>query len=523
MPEWEQFDPLNIYLSWTIKLEEYIDPALIEDVFAWVEDECDLAMVPVIEPVSEPSEKPSTPVSEVRDELAPEIPADASDAVRPEPEKDKPASKPPTSVNSAKTRAQTPTPHPAKSASKAIPASPAESQSIRVDLTKVDALINMVGELVITQSMLNMLSEDEALQANERLQQGLSQLLRQTRALQEGVMQIRMLPISFCFNRFPRMVRDLSRQLSKDIELVMTGENTEVDKTVIEKITDPLVHLVRNSVDHGIEPPEKRMESNKPECGTVNLRAYHQVGNIVIEVEDDGGGMEAEEIINKAKRKELIPQDAILNEQQAFELIFLPGFSTREEANDVSGRGVGMDVVKRNVQSLGGSIIVDSVKGQGTRFTIRLPLTLAIMDGQLVSIEEEVYVVPLVSIVESLQPHPSMVNKVSGLQETIKLRGQYLPVLRLAEALEADIEEHDKPLDEGIVVIVEHESRRFGLFVDDLLSQQQIVIKALDENYHMVPGVSGATILGDGRVALILDVGGLAQLNEPEGRYADAG
>ncbi|WP_020407301.1 chemotaxis protein CheA [Hahella ganghwensis] len=495
LPEWENYEPLNSYLGWTLILRTPVDQSVLDDVFAWVEDECDLAIVPIVEAISQPVAETSS---------SPQIPEDKTKDTTPELSKESTTKK--------------------ASTAKAVSAGSSESQSIRVDLGKVDALINMVGELVITQSMLNLLSEDEALQGMERLQQGLLQLHRQTRALQEGVMQIRMLPISFCFSRFPRMVRDLSKQLSKDIELVMSGESTEVDKTVIEKITDPLVHLVRNSVDHGIETMEERIEKGKPEHGTVWLRAYHQVGNIVIEVEDDGKGLNPEILINKAKRKGLVSEDAFIPDQQAFELIFLPGFSTKEQASDLSGRGVGMDVVKRNVQSLGGSIHVESSLGQGTRFVIRLPLTLAIMDGQLVNIAEEVYVIPLVSIIESLQPHPEMVHNVTGTGEAIKLRGQYLPVLRLSEALDAPVGHEEKALENGIVVIVEHENKRFGLFVDDLSSQQQIVIKSLEDNYHSVQGVSGATILGDGRVALILDVGGLAMLQkEVEETYAQAG
>ncbi|AZZ89998.1 chemotaxis protein CheA [Hahella sp. KA22] len=491
LPDWEHFEPLNSYLGWTVKLRKPVDKAAIDDAFAWVEDECDMAIVPIPKAQAAPTQTEA------------EEPAESSEPVQ-------------TAEKSAAPAA----------AKQAKPAVVAESQSIRVDLDKVDALINMVGELVITQSMLNMLSEDEALQGMEKLLQGLTQLKRQTRALQEGVMQIRMLPISFCFNRFPRMVRDLSRQLGKDIELMLSGENTEVDKTVIEKITDPLVHLVRNSVDHGIENPADRVAKGKPEYGSVYLRAYHQVGNIVIEVEDDGKGLDPQVLLSKAKRKGLIAGDAILSEAQIFELIFLPGFSTKEEASDLSGRGVGMDVVKRNVQSLGGSIQVESELNRRTRFTIRLPLTLAIMDGQLISLGEELYVIPLVTIIESLQPDPSMINRVAGAHETIKLRGAYLPVLRLSEALDASQNEGEKPkpLMDGIIVIVEHESRRFGLFVDELLSQQQIVIKSLEENYRLIPGVSAATILGDGRVALILDVGGLSQLQkDSEVSYADAG
>ena len=506
LPEWEHFEPLNSLLSWTVELRGDIERVAIEDVFAWVEDECDLAILPLFAPGA-----PDDAVKATATAMPGMVPEAADSPLADAPSASTSSAAGPAQSIAAESAPAAAAPKPAAAPPRAAAA---ESQSIRVDLGKVDSLINMVGELVITQSMLNTLSEDEALQGLERLQQGLSQLQRQTRSLQEGVMQIRMLPISFCFNRFPRMVRDLSRQLDKEIDLLLAGETTEVDKTVIEKINDPLVHLVRNSVDHGIETRDQRLAAGKPEQGSVWLRAYHQVGNIVIEVEDDGKGLDPQAIFNPAVRKGLIEEGHSMSAVQMTELIFLPGFSTKEEATDLSGRGVGMDVVKRNVQALGGTMSVDTELGRGTRFTIRLPLTLAIMDGQLAEVGHEVYVIPLVSIIESLQPQASMVNIVAGTQETIKLRGQYLPVLRLAEAFAVPLptDERRKPLTEGIVVIVEHERQRFGIFLDDLLSQQQIVIKSLEENYRPVPGLSAATILGDGRVALILDVAGLAQM-----------
>ncbi|MBK8971166.1 MAG: chemotaxis protein CheA [Hahellaceae bacterium] len=505
VPDWEHFEPLNSSLSWTVILEGQVAREAVDEVFSWVEDECDLAFIPLTG--ADLKAKAPQPDDSSEVVVKAEKPAAVEEAVA------ETESNSPSAASSAAARP------------KASPPAAAESQSIRVDLHKVDSLINMVGELVITQSMLNVLSDDEMLQGMEKLQQGLGQLQRQTRALQEGVMQIRMLPISFCFNRFPRMVRDLSRQLEKEIELILTGESTEVDKTVIEKINDPLVHLVRNSVDHGIEVMADRVKAGKPEHGSVWLRAYHQVGNIVIEVEDDGKGLDPDLLFAKAVKKGLIAENAQLNQAQIFDLIFAPGFSTKDQATDLSGRGVGMDVVKRNVQALGGGITVDSELGRGTRFTIRLPLTLAIMDGQLAKVGEEIYVVPLVSIIESLQPEASMINVMAGAQETIKLRGQYLPVLRLADAFGVPLseDERSKPLTEGIVVIVEHEHQRFGIFLDDLLSQQQIVIKSLDENYHTVEGISAATILGDGRVALILDVASLCQLQQKTEAFADAG
>ncbi|RMF18529.1 MAG: chemotaxis protein CheA [Gammaproteobacteria bacterium] len=503
IPDWERYDPTRLEMSWTVVLEENVPRSAIEDVFSWVEDECDLAIVPVVGHA--PAGGDTSAANESKQAVG-EV----------EPKGHPPETSAEDVQKSSAEASGSPDPRPSDPVGGARPAAPKKvpsptttaSQSIRVDLPKVDALINMVGELVITQSMLNMLRDEPALQGYDRLHEGLAQLQRQTRALQEGVMQIRMLPISFCFSRFPRMVRDLSRQLDKDIELVMSGENTEVDKTVIEKITDPLVHLVRNSIDHGIEQPDVREAAGKPRTGHVWLKAYHQVGNIVIEVADDGGGLNRDRIRQKAVEKGLIAADARLTDQQIYELIFQPGFSTQEAVSDLSGRGVGMDVVRKNVQALGGSINVESESGKGSTFTIRLPLTLAIMDGQLVQVGEETYIIPLVSIIESLQPSADMIHYVGGESETIKLRGEYLPVVRLADVLEVSQLRRPK-LHEGIVVIVETDRRRYGLFVDDLLNQQQIVIKSLEDNYHRVEGVSGATILGDGRVALILDVDAL--------------
>lgn len=384
-----------------------------------------------------------------------------------------------------------------------------------MDITKIDALINMVGELVITQSMLGMLGQHFDMERLERLQDGLTQLERHTRELQESVMQIRMLPISFTFSRFPRLVHDLSSKLGKKIELKMSGENTEVDKTVIEKIGDPLVHLVRNSLDHGIEMPHERVAAGKPETGTVFLNAYHRGGNIVIEVRDDGGGLNRDKLISKAVERGLLTEDAKLSEKDAYELIFRPGFSTADEVSDISGRGVGMDVVRKNISELGGSIEIDAEPGQGTSIIIRLPLTLAILDGQTVAVGEENYIVPLVSIIESIQVKRQMVNLIAGKGETFKLRDEYLPVVRLHEIFGV---ENPKTTDltEGLLVVVEGEGRRCGLFVDDLLGQQQVVIKSLEANYGRVEGISGATILGDGSVGLILDIPGLMRLSKRE-------
>jgi two-component system, chemotaxis family, sensor kinase CheA len=318
---------------------------------------------------------------------------------------------------------------------------------------------------------------------------------------------VRMLPISFVFSRFPRMVRDLAQRLGKQIDLTLTGEGTELDKTVLEKIGDPLVHLVRNSIDHGIEKPEVRIAAGKPAAGALRLNAYHRGGNIAVEVSDDGGGLDADRILAKARSRGLVGPEETLAEAQIYELIFLPGFSTAEQTTDVSGRGVGLDVVLRNVKELGGKIDVTSEQGRGARFVITLPLTLAIVDGQSIAVGRENYIVPLVSIIESLQIRQGSLNRIAGRGEVFAFRGEYVPVIRLHELF--GVEPRTQEVEEGLIVIVEGDGRRVGLFVDDLLGQQQVVIKSLETNYGQVDGVSGATILGDGSVALILDLPGI--------------
>lgn len=393
------------------------------------------------------------------------------------------------------------------------------ASSIRVETNKIDTLINMVGELVITQSMLGllgeMIEEKQAVtgQDIDKMLDGLMQLERNTRELQESVMQVRMMPISFTFSRFPRLVRDLSTKMSKKIELKLSGETTEVDKTVIEKIGDPLVHLVRNSLDHGIEPPDDRIAAGKPETGTIELNAYHQGGNIIIEIKDDGRGMDKDKLFSKAVEKGLISEDEMLSDKQIYELIFMPGFSTAEVVSDVSGRGVGMDVVRRNIQELGGGVEIESARGVGTTMRIRLPLTLAILDGQTVRVGEENYIIPINSIIESIQAKSDMVNRVGGQGETFRLRDEYIPIIKLHDVFGIEDERGDE-LGDGLLVIVESDDEHVGLFVDDLLGQQQVVIKSLESNYKKIEGFSGATILGDGSVALILDMPGISRLNK---------
>ncbi|MBL8446519.1 MAG: chemotaxis protein CheW [Zoogloeaceae bacterium] len=381
----------------------------------------------------------------------------------------------------------------------------AGDNSIRVSVDKVDQMINLVGELVITQAMLQQSASTMDPVIYERLLQGLSQLERNTRDLQESVMSIRMLPISVVFTRFPRVVRDLSQKLGKKVELKTLGEGTELDKGLIERITDPLTHLVRNSLDHGIEMPEKRKAAGKSETGTITLRASHQSGNIVIEVSDDGAGLNRDKILGKARERGLSVSDS-MTDSEVWQLIFEPGFSTADQVTEVSGRGVGMDVVKKNIAAMGGKVEIESVFGVGTRMTVRLPLTLAILDGMSIAVGDETYVIPLNYIVESLQPSPGQIRTMAGSESVIQVRGEYLPVIPLHKLFGCNNAVHDYGI--GIMIVVESDGSKAALFVDGLLGQHQVVIKSLEANFRRVQGISGATIMGDGKVALIIDVGG---------------
>lgn len=382
--------------------------------------------------------------------------------------------------------------------------------SIRVSVEKVDQLINLIGELVITNAMLaQTVAKFDPVQ-HENLFSGMGQLERNSRDLQEAVMSIRMLPINSVFSRFPRMVRDLAAKFGKQVELKMLGENTELDKGLIERLSDPLTHLVRNSLDHGIETTEQRIAAGKPGKGTLSLNAFHQGGNIIIEVVDDGAGLNRERILAKA-----IQQGIAVNpdapDHEIWPLIFAPGFSTAEVITDVSGRGVGMDVVKRNIEGMGGRVEIYSTLDKGTRISIRLPLTLAILDGMSVGVGLQAFIVPLNAIVESLQPKREALSSVSGQGRVVQVRGEYLPIIALHKVFNIP-PCTDDPC-EGILVILEVEGGKVALFVDELLGQHQVVIKSLETNYRRVRGVSGATIMGDGHVALILDVGALVQLS----------
>ncbi|MEY4563444.1 MAG: hypothetical protein RLZZ618_2721 [Pseudomonadota bacterium] len=383
-----------------------------------------------------------------------------------------------------------------------------EASTLRVSVEKVDQLINLVGELVITQAMLAQNSQGLDPALYQQLASGLADLDRNTRDLQESVMSIRMIPMSMVFSRFPRMLRDLAAKLGKKVDFVTLGEATELDKGLVEKITDPLTHLVRNSCDHGIESPEDRLAKGKPETGTITLSASHQGGSIVIEVRDDGRGLSRDKLLNKARERGIHAPDS-MSDSEVWSLIFAPGFSTADVVTDVSGRGVGMDVVKKNITSLGGTVDIDSAEGYGMRVSVRLPLTLAIMDGMSVGVGEEVYIVPLSSVVESFQVQGDMVKTIGGSGRVVEVRDEYMPVLEMERVF--DVPRFDFEHVSGIMVVVEAEGGRVALLVDELLGQQQVVVKNLEANYRKVNDVSGATIMGDGRVALILDVGSLVR------------
>jgi two-component system chemotaxis sensor kinase CheA len=464
LPTLEALDPSECHLGWRIELIGAATHAAIAAVFEWVEGECDL----IIEPMAQAAAALSANVVETV--TAPVVQNAAAKAA----------------------------------------AGSNDSGSVRVGIDKIDGLIDLVGELVITQAMLDQFREEFDPSRLALLQHGLAQLARHTRTLQENVMGIRMLPIGSVFNRFPRLVRDLTQKLGKLVKLEMIGEHTELDKTVLEKIGDPLVHLVRNAIDHGLEMPDKRRAAGKNETGTLRLEAFHRGGSIVVEIVDDGAGLNRDAIVAKALQKGLIQSADGLSDETVNELIFQPGFSTAATTTDLSGRGVGMDVVRRNVTDLGGSVAIKSRLGVGTTFTITLPLTLAIIDGLSAAVGEECYIVPLVAIVESVQLRADAVRSVVGGGELFRFREEYLPIVRLHEQFGCPGAK--QKIEDGLVIVVEADTGRVGLFIDGLIGQQQAVVKSLEANYRRVEGISGATILADGSVALIIDVAGLVRM-----------
>lgn len=470
LPGFNDLDPLEAYLAWDLGLVGKIPRSAIEDTFAWVIDDCELDIRAVPPPSLASAPAP----------VLAQAPASA------------------TAAPAAAVAANAP-------AGNAAAAHEAES-SIRVSVDKVDALINLVGELVITQAMLKQVSGDLDPAHAERLFAGLDLLERNTRDLQEAVIGVRMLPVDAVFRRFPRLVRDLSTRLGKQVRLRTIGEGTELDKGLIEKIADPLVHLVRNSIDHGLEMPEARRAAGKDETGTITLAASHQGGHIVIEVSDDGAGLNRERILAKAAERGLAVPDNP-SDAQVWDLIFAPGFSTADAVTDLSGRGVGMDVVRRNIQGLGGEVQLESNSGRGTRVLIRLPLTLAILDGMTVSVAGETLILPLAYVLEALQPQPDDIRSMAGEGRVLRVRGEYLPILSLSDSYGYGRTEQSEPL----VVVVEADGQKIALEVDELVGQQQVVVKNIENNYRRIGGISGATILGDGRVALIVDIGGLVR------------
>jgi two-component system chemotaxis sensor kinase CheA len=487
LPPFAALDPECCYLAWDLIVLGALDREQVNEVFAWVEGACALSLTPL-----------GTPLPAVTETL--------------ETAGDQP---PPEWYREMDRRTGTDR---RSGVERRSPAPTLETNSIRVSIDKIDALINTVGELVITQAMLSQWHNGFDPDDLDKLRDGLDQLERNTRELQESVMRIRMLPISFVFNRFPRLVHDLSQQLGKKVQLTISGEQTELDKTVMEKISDPLVHLVRNALDHGIEPPDVRIAAGKPEAGQLHLHAYHRGGAIVIEVSEDGAGLHREKIRQTAIAHGLITTETTLSEADLADLIFQAGFSTAETLSEVSGRGVGMDVVQRNIKDLGGTIEVLSEVGHGTTFTIRLPLTLAILEGQLVRVGQETYIVPLVSISQSLQIDPAMVHTIAGQTTLYHMPHDYIPIVRLSNLFNRP--QASSPDTYSLLVVVEAEGKKLGVVVDELLGQQQVVIKSLETNFKRIEGVAGATILGDGTVALILDISGLLRLSQQSSSLA---
>jgi two-component system chemotaxis sensor kinase CheA len=412
----------------------------------------------------------------------------------------------------AESRANTPVSAPAEAPKARAAAAPAaaEGSSIRVGVEKVDQLINLVGELVITQAMLAETTSTFDPALHDRLFNGMAQLERNARDLQEAVMSIRMMPMDYVFSRFPRLVRDLAAKLGKEVELVTFGQATELDKSLIERIIDPLTHLVRNSLDHGIETVEARRASGKAAAGQLVLSAAHHGGNIVIEVSDDGAGLRRDKILAKAMKQGMQVSES-MSDDEVWQLIFMPGFSTADQVTDISGRGVGMDVVKRNIQAMGGHVEIQSREGKGTTTRIVLPLTLAILDGMSVKVGSEIFILPLNFVMESLQPVADDIYTVAGGERVVRVRGEYLPLVALHQVFEVS-DARTEPT-QGIITIIQSEGRRFAMLIDELVGQQQVVVKNLETNYRKVHGISAATILGDGSVALIVDVAALNREN----------
>jgi two-component system chemotaxis sensor kinase CheA len=500
VPELQAIDPERCYLSWVITILTDKGEAAIRSVFEFVEGQCDLLIEHIVD---QTTKKTGGEAEEETAGLSADVVSLAANTQATT------FAPPVTAKNGASTTKNNTAPQGGNQNTSIT--------SIRVDIDKIDRLVNMVGELVITQSMLYAQTKAIPVEQYPELMRGIDELSQHSRELQEAVMSVRMQPVKSIFSRMPRIVRDLCGQLGKDIRLETSGENTEVDKTVIEQLSDPLTHMIRNSVDHGVEKPEIRIAKGKSAQGIIRLSASHRGGRIIIEIKDDGAGLNRERILSKAKEKKLIAEDAQLTDEEVDNLIFLPGFSTADHVSAVSGRGVGMDVVKRNIENLGGTIRIESMPDQGSIFTVSLPLTLAILDGMIVRVGQENYIIPIANIIETLRPGPSDVKKVAGGSDVMNVRGDYVAVIYLAQLFHI----HHAVLDanKALIVLVESGRERFGLVVDELLGQQQVVIKTLETNADPIDGISGATILGDGKVSLILDIAKLASIGHAYHSY----
>lgn len=464
VPEIAHLDPTLCYLGWSLDLTTDKDEAAIREVFEFVTDHCFLKIEPIVK----------------------------------------------TSANNAKAKSDKSSTEENKTITNTNETRPNPTTSIRVDLDKIDRLVNIVGELVITEAMIKAQTRGLSLEQHTGLMRGIDELSQHTRELQEAVMGVRMQPVRSVFSRMPRIVHDLSEQLGKNIRLISSGESTEVDKTVIDQIADPLTHMIRNSCDHGIELPGVRVANGKSEQGTIHLSANHRGGRIIIEISDDGAGIDRGRVLAKAQDRGLVATDAKLTNEEIDELVFMPGLSTAEKLTNVSGRGVGMDVVKRNIEGMGGNAQVTNEPGKGTLFKISLPLTLAILDGMIVRVGKEHYIIPITDIIETLRPKPDVVRHLEGHSDIINVRGEFISVIYLHRIFNTEDAQGDPS--KALVVIVESNRQKIGLVVDELIGQQQVVIKSLEANAGLVRGISGATILGDGRVSLILEINDLAKM-----------
>ena len=502
LPDFNQLQSDKCYCSWQFTLKSDASKADLEECFAWVMFDVDT--LEVTESNLAQAACPAN-TTEVESESEPELESEPENIEQQTPEPADSGRAPevavPTETVDKVVKKDTPKP---KAQTKGAATKNLDTSTIRVSTVKIDALLNIVSELVITQSLLTQMTDDLDDERSAKLKDGLAILNQNSRELQKSVMDIRMVPISVAFNRVPRMIFDLSNSLGKEVDLQVTGEGTEVDKTILEKLNDPLTHIIRNSIDHGIESPEERVANGKPAKGVVKLKAYHASGDICIEVTDDGKGLSPTVLKNKAIEKGLIAEGEILTNNQCYELIFHPGFSTAAVVSDISGRGVGMEVVKKNIEALGGKIEIHSKEGVGTTFQIVLPLTLAILDVQLVRTGNQKFIIPISSMIESMCVESTKVKTIGGRSKFYRLRDESVPMIRLDRVFKNIIYEHKER--DHILVMIQHNKQVFGLVVDELLSQQQIVIKSLEENYKKIDGIAAATILGDGTVSFILDL-----------------